>query len=296
MNKDLSIVEYVNQESVVANIQGVLKERTPQFITSIVSLVNSSDALKEADRKSLMGACLTAAALNLPINPNLGFAFIIPYKNNKTGITVAQFQMGYRGFIQLAMRSGQFKTINTSDVKEGEIKSMDRLSGEIEFSWLPDDERLKAKTVGYVAYLKLINGFEKSLYMTEEELKAHGVRFSQSMKRGFGLWKDDFDAMAKKTVIKLLLSKYAPMTTDMAKAQEADQAVIEDDKIEYLDNKAITPDEISRDKEQKRVTDFIANAKTVEELEQVKQTVLDWNDDKISDAFTTKLAELDPKV
>ena len=150
MNKDLTITQYVNQDSVANNIQQVLKDRTPQFITSIVSLVNSNEKLKACDKKSVLGACLVAASLDLPINQNLGFAFIIPYKDQ------AQFQMGYKGYIQLAMRSGQFKTINVTDVKEGEIKGNNRLSGEIEFEWIAESEREKVKTVGFVAYIKFI--------------------------------------------------------------------------------------------------------------------------------------------
>jgi len=283
-----SITDFISQKSVYRNIESVLKERTPQFITSLVSLTNSNLALKEADKKSVLGACLTAAALNLPISPSLGFAYIIPYKDKKLGITVAQFQMGYKGFIQLAMNSGKFKTLHVSDVKEGEIKHIDRLSGQIDFEWIEKD-RDKLKPVGYVAYMKLINGFEKSFYMTVEELKAHGVRFSQTMKKGYGLWVDDFDVMAKKTVIKLLLSKYAPMTTDMAKAQEYDQAVIMDDGIKYLDNKPVNPEDEARDKENKRILDFIKKAKDKQELSKAEEAVGGTEDKEVLKAFNTKM-------
>src|SRR5258708_15431511 len=287
MAQELSIIQYINNDTVKKNIEAVLGERTPQFITSVVSLVNSSEALKAADKKSVMGACLTAAALNLPINQNLGFAFIIPYKNNKEGSTVAKCQMGYKGFIQLAMRSGQFKTINVSDVKKGELKGINRLSGEIDFAWLPDLDREKAETIGFVAYIRLTNGFEKSLYMTAEELKQHGIKFSQSMKRGYGLWKDDFDAMAKKTVIKLLLSKYAPMDSDMAKAQEADQAIIKDS-YRYVDNLPESSETIANGKEKARILKFIEEAKTDKELEECYPAVQDANDEEIKKAFADK--------
>lgn len=289
--KELSITGYINQDEVYRNIESVLKDRTPQFITSVVSLTNASATIREADKKSLLGACLTAAALNLPVSPSLGFAFIIPYKDKKSGLTLAQFQMGYKGFIQLAMNSGKFKTLNVSEVKEGEIKSIDRLSGEIDFVWVQEG-RDKLKTIGYVAYMKLINGFEKSFYMTMEELKGHGVRFSQSMKKGYGLWVDDFDAMAKKTVIKLLLSKYAPMTTEMARAHESDQAIITDEGYKYIDNKKETPEEIADEKEKKRVLAFIEKAKDLEELTQVAQSVGEWNDDEISKAYEDKVFSL----
>lgn len=223
-----SITQYVAHEAVQANIQQVLKDKTPQFIASVSSLVSSNEGLKKCDNGSILRACLVAASLDLPINQNLGFAYVIPYGNE------AQFQMGYKGFIQLAMRSGQFKTINVTEVKEGEIAENNLLTGEIKFDWLPDREKLK--TIGYVSYMKLINGFEKILYMTNEQLNSHGKKYSQTYKKGFGKWKDEFDSMAKKTVVKLLLSKYAPMTVDMQKAQLADQAVIKDDTFQYIDN------------------------------------------------------------
>lgn len=228
--ENTSIITYLNQETVLENIRNTVGDRTPQFITSVASLVNSNPKLLECDRKSLLSACLVATALDLPINQNLGFAYIIPY------VGKAQFQLGYKGFIQLAQRSGQFKTINATDVREGELVSINRLTGEIEFDW--KDDRSGLQTIGYVAYMELLNGFSKSLYMTLDELKRHATKYSKSYVSGNGtnLWKDDFDVMAKKTVVKLLLSRYAPMSTQMQTAQIADQAVIENDAYDYVDN------------------------------------------------------------
>jgi len=268
---ELSIVAYMGQEAVSQNIKQTLGAKTPQFIASVASLVNANDALKSADKKSVMLACLTGATLDLPINQNLGFAYIIPYK--KDGVNVAQFQMGYKGFIQLAMRSGQFKTINVTDVRKGEIGSKNRLTGEIEFSWIEED-REKLPVIGYVAFMRLINGFEKLLYMTTQELQQHGLKYSKSMKKGFGLWKDEFDMMAKKTVMKLLLSKYAPLTTEMQTAQLADQAVITDlGSYQYFDNEPQEPvdaQEVAEKKETFRIMKFISNAKNLEELKKVE--------------------------
>jgi len=263
--KQQSIAEFLSSPVIQKNIESVVGERKQQFITSVASLVNSSEALQRVDRKSLFAACLVAASLDLPINPNLGFAYIIPYKDQ------AQFQMGYKGFIQLAMRSGQFQTLNVTDVREGEIVANNRLSGEIEFTWLDDRDDLAV--VGYVAYMRLTNGFEKSLYMTTKELTKHGMKFSQSMKKGFGLWKDDFNSMAKKTVIKMLLSKYAPMTTQMQTATLADQAVIEDDKYKYLDNEPIHPEEVATEKEQLRIIKHIQGSKSIQDLELCREAV-----------------------
>jgi len=263
--KQQSIAEFLSSPIIQKNIESVVGERKQQFITSVASLVNSNEALQLVDRKSLFAACLVAASLDLPINPNLGFAYIIPYKDQ------AQFQMGYKGFIQLAMRSGQFQTLNVTDVREGEIGANNRLSGEIEFVW--SDDRDDLAVIGYVAYMRLTNGFEKSLYMTTKELTNHGMKFSASMKRGYGLWKEDYNSMAKKTVIKMLLSKYAPMTTQMQTATLADQAVIEGEKYKYLDNEAIRPEEVAEQKEQARILNHIASSTNLDDLELCRNAV-----------------------
>lgn len=284
--KQTPLADYLNSPEAKSKLDVVLGERRSQFVTSVVSLANAVPALQECDRKSLLAACMTAASLDLPVNQNLGFAYIIPYKNNKTHETLAQFQMGYKGFIQLAMRSGQFKTINATDVRQGEITERDRLTGEISFSWA-EDNREKLPTIGYVAYMRLINGFEKSLYMTTKELEAHGIRFSQSARKGYGLWKDDFDAMAKKTVIKLLISKWAPLSTQLQTATLADQSVArEDGQFEYVDNQPVDPTDIASEKEKSRVLKHIATAKTVEELDKVRDHLAD---DEMSQAYEDRL-------
>lgn len=279
-----SITEFLATPAVQENIKTVLGDRKEQFVTSVVSLVNNNDKLQEVDRKSLFSACLIAASLDLPINQNLGFAYIIPYKQ-KDGTQVAQFQMGYKGFIQLAMRSGQFKTINVTDVRDGEIVGHNRLTGSIQFDWKQDD-RDTALIVGYVAYMELINGFSKSLYMTKKELNQHGLKYSKTMKKGYGLWKDEFDVMAKKTVLKLLLSKYAPMTTEMEKAQLADQSVIQDGDFKYIDNQPIDANAIGREKEQARVMQHILESDTIDELEKVKDHL---DGDTLVEAYNKKL-------
>jgi recombination protein RecT len=281
----------MNKEAVKGNIQDTLGKKTAQFVASVASLVNSNSALAECEQRSILSACLIAATLDLPINQNLGFAYIIPY-NSKNGPKVAQFQMGYKGFIQLAMRSGQFKTINVTDVREGELKGNNRLTGEMTFDWL-EKEREKAPVIGYVAYMELVNGFRKQLYMSAEDLKKHGMRFSQSMKRGYGLWKDDFDSMAVKTVIKLLLSKYAPMTVDMQKAQLADQAIsIGDEGYQYPDNQPVDAKDVANDKERERILAHIKDAKTVEELEQCREAAEDFPDASVLNVFGQRFDEL----
>lgn len=237
-NTNLSIAQYVRQDAVSTRLNDLLGKRAPQFVTSLVAAANANKALNGCKAESVISAALIAASMDLPINQNLGFAYLIPYKN-KDG-EVCQFQIGYKGFIQLAQRSGFYKTINASEVKEGEIVKFDRLSGEIEFKWIEDQiEREKAPTVGFVAYFRLLNGFEKSLYMTVDELNAHAKKYSKNFaKYGSGLWSDDFDSMAKKTVLKLLISKYGPLNTQLQKAIQEDQTV----DSEYDDNPQRKPE------------------------------------------------------
>ena len=227
-NKITSVAQLIHNETFLKKANDVLGSGTQQFMSSVLSLANSNSDLQKCDPIKLYNVCLMSAAIKLPFNQNLGQAYIIAYKGEP------QLQIGWKGFVQLAQRSGQFKTINCTDVREGEIKKNDRLTGEIEFEWIEDEEeREKAPVIGYVAFFELLNGFRKMLYMTKTELDAHAKRYSQTYKKGYGVWKDNFNAMAQKTVIKLILNKYAPLSVDMQKAIELDQA---GDEGEYLDN------------------------------------------------------------
>lgn len=242
-NNQLTIAQYVKQDAVSSRLDELLGKRAPQFVTSLVAAANANKALNGCKPESVVSAALIAASMDLPVNQNLGFAYLIPYtlnKGKKDEETVCQFQMGYKGFIQLAQRSGFYKTINASEVKDGEIAKFDRLTGEIEFKWIESQaEREKAKTSGFVAYFRLLNGFEKSFYMTVEELNAHAKKYSKNFaKYGSGLWSDDFDSMAKKTVLKLLISKFGPLNTQLQKAIAEDQTVDGD----YEDNPQRKPE------------------------------------------------------
>ena len=223
----VTIKDLVHNEEFVAKAQDILQDGTPQFMASVLTLANSNKLLGDCDPIKLYNCCLMAAALKLPFNQNLGQAYIVPFKGEP------QLQIGWKGFIQLAQRSGQFKRINCSDVREGEIERRDRLTGEISFSWLDDAERDKKPIVGYVAYFELLNGYQQTLYMTKQEVEAHAKKYSQTYKQGFGVWKDNFDAMARKTLIKRILNQFAPLSVDMAKAMEYDQA---DSNGRYPDN------------------------------------------------------------
>jgi recombination protein RecT len=242
----VTVSSLTQNPAVAKRFSDILGKKSAGFISSLVSL-SKTKALAVADANTVVASSLIAASLDLPIVPTLGFAAIVPFYDSKTKCTIAQFQIMTKGLIQLAQRSGQYKTINVTSVYDGDIKGYNRFTGEIEFnnSNVPDQN---AEPIGYVAYMQLTNGFEKYLYMTSEELKAHGLRFSQTFKKGFGLWKDNFEAMAKKTVLKLLLSKYGPLSVDtqMQLAMQADQAAIRmesiedtaiaDATLEYVDN------------------------------------------------------------
>jgi recombination protein RecT len=228
-----SLSSFLNSDAIKNKFTEILGQKGVGFISSVLSVVNSSNQLKNADQNSIYTAALMAASLDLPINQNLGFAYIVPY-NGKVGndyIQMAQFQLGYKGFIQLAQRSGLYKKINSSDVREGEIIKHDRMTGEFEFNWIQDtNERLTKKVIGYLSFFELNNGFRNTFYMTIEEIEAHAKKYSQTYKKyNSGLWKDEFSAMAMKTVTKLNLSKNGPLSIEMQRAVVADQAVIKSD-------------------------------------------------------------------
>lgn len=232
--KDISSV--LAQKQVRARFDEILGKRSSAFISSIISAVNTTPALRECDPMSVVSSAATAAAMDLPIAPGLGLAHIVPYQG------VAQFQVGWKGFVQLALRSGQYKTINATKVLEGQVKKHNPFTGEMEF----DATVVSDKVAGYLLYFRLLNGFEKYVYMTRAECEAHGKKYSKSFKRGKGVWVEDFDSMALKTVVKLGLSKYGPLSIDMQKALEVDQAEIaEDGQPKYVDSTAedITPKE-----------------------------------------------------
>lgn len=223
-------------------LQTVLGEKKSSFINNLTALVAGSKQLQACKPMSVMYAAIKATALDLPLDPNLGFAYVIPYKNNKEGETDAQFQIGYKGFIQLAMRSGQYKTINVRDVREGEIIGEDFVSGDLRFKKLSSN-REKATIIGYVAFFRLVNGFEKMMFWTVDEVKQHAITYSKTYGsiikniREASKWTTDFDAMAKKTALKLLLSKYGILSVEMKNALTSDQLVVnEQGEDMYEDN------------------------------------------------------------
>lgn len=189
----------------------MLGKKAAGFISSIIAVTNSSNYLMKADPATVIGAAAQAAMLDLPINQSLGFAYIVPYKG------AAQFQLGYKGYIQLAQRSGQYADIGAKTVFEGELEYENRLLDKFRFG-----ERTSDKVIGYLAYFRLTNGFEKMLYMTIDEAQAHAKKYSQNYKGGTDKWGiADFDVMAEKTVLKRLLSKYGPLSIESVQMSQA---------------------------------------------------------------------------
>jgi len=232
LTKQTSLKNLLSQDNVKAKFQEILKERASGFTANLAVMVNNSQALTKCDPLTIVSAAVVAASLDLPLDPNLGFAAVVPY-----GVS-AQFQIMYKGLIQLAMRSGQYKTINVTEIYEGELISENRLTGEYEFDFTTKESD---KIIGYAAYFSLLNGFEKTIYWPIELIDKHGKRFSQTYKKGFGLWKDDFDSMAKKTVLKNLISKWGILSIEMQNAVKFDQSVVKDmesDEFEYVDNES----------------------------------------------------------
>lgn len=228
-----------SNDAIHRRFEKVLGEKSRGFVTSVLQIINDNGMLADAESESVFNAAMTAATLDLPINPNLGFAYIIPYRNNKLNKVVAQFQMGYKGYIQLAQRSGLYKTISAAPIYEGQLIDEDPLRG-FEFDF---DVKVSDKVIGYAAYFRLLNGFEKYHYMSREQVEEHAKTYSKTYskkdKKFFGVWADDFDSMAIKTVLKLLISKYGPMTVDLERAIQVDQAEIKDPNDltpNYLDN------------------------------------------------------------
>jgi recombination protein RecT len=213
--------DFFQREDVKLKFKELLKDKSSGFITSVLSIVSASETLKKAIPESLYAAALKAAALDLPIAPELGFAYIIPYDNKKTGIVTAQFQIGYKGLLQLALRSKQLKTISATPVIEGQLKTNDPLKGPT-FKW---DNKKSEKVIGFASYIKLKDGFEKTIYMADSEVRKHAERFSKTYKTQGSAWDTDFLAMAQKTVLLKIIKKYAPLSIDLKEVDDIFEGV-----------------------------------------------------------------------
>ena len=215
----------VNAQAYLATLLGEKKE---SFVTSLVGLVADDANLQNCEPMSVVYAAVKSVPLGLPIEKNLGYAAVIPYGKN------ASFQVMRNGWVELAMRTGQVKRLANEPVYEGELVKRNRFTDTYEFD---EAKRISNKVIGYMAYIQLTNGFEKTIYWTIEEVKAHALRFSQTYKQGRGVWKDNFDAMALKTVLKRLITKYCPKTVELQAAIRDDQSVTDAmNRSSYEDN------------------------------------------------------------
>lgn len=217
MTNELTHKQFFNSPAVKQKFSEVVNGNGKQFVASLLSIVTNNNLLAKATNESIMTAALKVAVLNLPIEPSLGYAYIVPYKNQ------AQFQVGYKGLIQLAQRSGQVTRLNAGEVYESQYKGFNPLTEdlEVDMTAIPKENE---KVVGYFAFMRLVNGFEKTVFWTKERVQAHGKKYSQSYSSKYSPWQSDFDAMARKTVLKHMLSTYAPLSTELQDAIVADNA------------------------------------------------------------------------
>lgn len=261
-------------------LQDLLGKNSQTFATSVLQIVNSNAMLRNADPMSVFNSACMAATLQLPLQNGLGFAYIVPYQNRKEKKTEAQFQLGYKGLIQLAQRSGQFKRLVAVPVYEQQLLNEDPING-FEFDW-KQKPASGEQPIGYYAYFRLVNEFTAELYMTTAEIEEHAKKYSQTYrtyleKKAKGqwassVWADNFEAMALKTVTKLLLSKQAPLSVEMQQAVLADQSVvknIETAEFSYPDNvqdAEFTEMKVSDEKFEQCKQNIISKETTLQEL------------------------------
>lgn len=215
------------------------KNKAARFVAGITSAVVTTPGLQECTPQSIISGGFLGEALNLSPSPQLGQYYLVPYSNTKSECKVAQFQLGYKGYIQLAIRSGYYKKLNVLAIKEGELINFDPLNEEIEVSLIEDEEtRENAQTIGYYAMFEYSNGFRKAIYWSKPKMEKHAEQYSKGYKakKGYTFWEKDFDAMAYKTMLRQLISKWGIMSTEMQEAMVKDMAVINDDgSCEYID-------------------------------------------------------------
>lgn len=219
-------------------------QKASRFVTAITSAVSNNPALQDCDAGTIVSAGLLGEGLNLSPSPQLGQYYLVPFNDNKNNRKVAQFQLGYKGYIQLAVRSGQYKKLNVLPIKEGELVSFNPLEEEIEVQLIDDEiERENAQTIGYYAMFEYTNGFKKAMYWSRQKMESHAEKYSKGYKahKGYTFWEKDFDSMACKTMLRQLISKWGIMSIDMQTAITNDMGVInEDGSVDYVDT-AVNP-------------------------------------------------------
>jgi len=266
-------IQLFGNNTVQKRFEELLGKKSQGFISSVLQTVNNSNLLQKAKPETILNAAVTAAALDLPINQNLGFAWIVPYKGN------AQFQMGWKGYVQLALRTGQYSRINVTEVSANQFVSFNELTEEIDADFSIEGD---GKVVGYIGYFRLINSFEKTVFWSRAKVEKHAKKYSQSYKRGQGVWaegEDGFDAMAKKTVLKNMIAKWGIMSIEMQRSVLADQAVMtEEGSYQYADNVPdVNLEEENKEEEMRRILSHIEKCDTMDDVEILENSMPDMN-------------------
>ncbi len=249
--KKAGLTAYLTQDAVKKQINSVIGGKDGQrFISAIISAVNTNPTLQECTNPSILSGALLGESLKLSPSPQLGHYYLVPFNDKNKG-KVAQFQLGYKGYIQLAIRSGQYKKLNVMAIKEGELEYFDPLNEDIKINLMVEDwnAREQAETVGYYAFFELTNGFRKAIYWSKEQMEAHAMKYSKGYqaKKGYTFWEKDFDGMAYKTMLRQLISKWGIMSIEMMSAMDSDMAVINDDGTkDYVDTEVVDVDPTSQ--------------------------------------------------
>ncbi|MED1201977.1 recombinase RecT [Heyndrickxia acidicola] len=220
--QNLGLKSLLNTPTMQKKFEQVLSKKAPQFMASVLNLYNGDPNIQAAEPMSIVSSAMVAASLDLPIDKNLGYAWIVPFYDSKKGHKAAQFQLGYKGYIQLALRTGQYKGINVIPVHEGELVKWNRLTEEVELNL---EAATSEKVIGYCGYFKLINGFEKTVYWTRDEVEAHRIKHNKAKDKKSlnNVWKSDYDAMAMKTVLRNMLGKWGILSVEMQTAVTEDE-------------------------------------------------------------------------
>ena len=299
-NQKMGLTAYLTQDAVKRQINSVVGGKNgTRFISSIVSAVQTTPALQECTNPSILSAALLGEALNLSPSPQLGQFYMVPYDNKKKGCKEAQFQLGYKGYVQLAIRSGYYKRLNVLAIKEGELIRYDPLDEEIEVSLIEDDiVREETPTAGYYAMFEYENGFKKTLYWSKRKMLAHAEKYSYAFAKNGGakslellgqgkipekemwkyssFWFKDFDGMALKTMLRQLISKWGIMSIDLQTALDKDMAVIQEDgSAEYVENEPQEAPEVVSEQEYTEVVSNEAGNAGVKEEPDGQQSLED---------------------
>ncbi len=228
--KKLGFASLIKSDKVQASLSGTLGDamKAKTFTASLISAVNTTPTLRECDGMSIISSALLGESLKLSPSPQLGQYYMMPFKDNKSGTTKATFVLGWKGYYQLALRSGQYRNLDAVAVKEGELEEYNPITGDIKLKPISDPlARENAKTIGYYAFFELTNGFRKAMYWSKEKMEQHALKYSQGYraKKGYTFWEKDFDSMALKTMYRQLISKYGIMSIDMQKAYSNDMTI-----------------------------------------------------------------------